>query len=259
MLNVESKVDRRHKNIIKELKKHGKVKVGELSKSLSVTDETIRRDLEFLENQKVLIRTRGGAVQSASEGFEVPSMEREQKHLEEKEAIARQALELVEEGEIIAIDASTTSLQLAKLLPNMSLTVITNSIHVSIELAKKEQITVILTGGYLRKESMSLVGITSDKIINDYHVNTFFMSCTAIDASWGVSDSHEMQARTKQRIAELADKIVVLADHTKFEQRSLVKWINLDEVDTIISTNDLEDSLAEKYEQKVKHFLRVAL
>lgn len=257
MLNIESKVDKRHQKILKQLKKHGKVKVGELSALLTVTDETIRRDLEFLENQKMLIRTRGGAVLSSSEGFEIPSMEREQKHLEEKQQIANRALDLISEGEIIAIDASTTSLQLAKVLPNMPLTVITNSIHVSIELAKKEQITVILTGGYLRKESMSLVGVTSDKIINDYHVNTFFMSCTAIDADWGVSDSHEMQARTKQRISELADRIVVLADHTKFDQRSLIKWINLSQVETIITTKAIEEAIQTKYQKAVKNFLVV--
>ncbi|WP_147803281.1 DeoR/GlpR family DNA-binding transcription regulator [Alkalicoccus halolimnae] len=255
MLSVESKVDKRHQKILDQLKQMGKVKVHQLSRDLTVTEETIRRDLEFLEKQKLLIRTRGGAIQSSSEGFEIPSLEREKKHLKEKKNIADVALKEIKEGEIIAIDASTTTLQMARKIPNIPLTVITNSIHVSIELSRKEHVTVILTGGYLRTESMSLVGVTSDKIINDYHINTFFISCTGIDVSWGVSDSHELQARTKQRIAELADRIVVLADHTKFDQRSLIRWLPIDSVDTIITSSSLDAAAKRRYEEKNFHLV----
>ncbi|QKS69759.1 DeoR/GlpR transcriptional regulator [Paenalkalicoccus suaedae] len=253
MFQEEPKVAKRRQRIVEELQSNGKVKVSGLSKMLQVTEETIRRDLEYLENSNVLIRTRGGAVKTGAEGFEVPSLEREQHNLSEKKKIAQKALEFVQEGEIIAIDASTTTRQFAKVLPNIPITVITNSIQVSIELAKKDQITVILTGGYLRTESMSLVGVTADKILNDYHVDRFFMSCTGLDIKWGVSDSHELQAKTKERLKQLADQVIVMVDHTKFHQRSLIKWMELKDVSTIITSSLTHADIREEYRSHVNN------
>ncbi|UJW58856.1 DeoR/GlpR transcriptional regulator [Bacillus sp. A116_S68] len=257
-LSRESKADKRHSQILRQLQEKEKVRVSELSEQLDVTEETIRRDLEILEEQKQLIRVRGGAIPRQVEGFETPSLEREKKFLDEKKAMAKEAVKLVNEGEIIALDASTTSLQLAKALEDKPLTVITNSIHASIELAKKKAITVMLTGGYLRQESMSLVGFSSDKMINDYHIDTFFMSCTAVDSEWGVSDSHEMQAQTKKRIAELSEKIVLLVDHSKLEQKSLVRWLPLENIHTLITSASPSQQDLTPYKLKNLHTISVS-
>ncbi|WP_416147435.1 DeoR/GlpR family DNA-binding transcription regulator [Salipaludibacillus sp. HK11] len=249
----ESKTARRHKKIISLLHKERKVKVTSLSAELNVTEETIRRDLESLENENMLIRVRGGAISKQPMGSETPLLEREKNNLVEKQALANEALQIIEEGEIIAIDASTTSLQLARVLPNFPLTVITNSIHVAVELSQKEQIKVILSGGYLRTESMSLVGVSSDKIINDYHIDKYFISCTGIHHDWGVSDSHELQGQTKGRIAELSEKIIVLADHSKFNHRSLLRWLMIDQIHTLITSDIVEDDTLNLYKQSIKH------
>lgn len=253
----ETKAEKRHKKILSFFEEKEKLRVTELSRLLHVTEETIRRDLEILEENNHVIRVRGGAIEKQSEGFETPSLERGKKYLSEKNALAKKACELVNDGEIIAIDASTTCLQIAKHIADKPLTVITNSIQVSIELAKKQNITVILTGGYLRQESMSLVGVSSDKIMNDYHIDKFFISCTAIDSTWGVSDSHELQAKTKQRIASLADSIIVLADHSKFDQKSLVRWLPLEDISTIITSDSLSKEQVKQYQKKVREVIVV--
>lgn len=253
----ESKADKRHKKILSFFDHKEKLKVTELSMLLDVTEETIRRDLEILEEKNYVIRIRGGAIEKKSEGFETPSLEREKRYLPEKNALAKKACSFIEEGEIIAIDASSTCLQIAKKIANKPLTVITNSIQVSIELAKKKKITVILTGGYLRQESMSLVGVSSDKIINDYHIDKFFISSAAIHSEWGVSDSHEMQAKTKERIADLSESIIVLADHSKFDQKSLVRWLPIENIDMVITDVALSKEQLERYQKKVNEIIVV--
>jgi len=247
---------KRQQKILHFLEDQEKVKVVELSEKLSVTEETIRKDLEILEEKKQLIRIRGGAIERQTKGFEISSLERENKFLNEKKALAQKACEYIKEGEIIALDASTTCLQIAKYLKDMPITVITNSIHVSIELANKSKVIVILTGGYLRQESMSLVGISSDKVINDYHIDKFFISCTAIDSEWGVSDSHELQAKTKKRIADLSESIFVLADHSKFNKKSLIRWLRIENIHTIITSDDVSKEQLATYQKKVKEVIR---
>ncbi|GAK12105.1 DeoR/GlpR family DNA-binding transcription regulator [Geomicrobium sp. JCM 19039] len=239
----------RQQRIVRRLDEEDKLRVSTLSSDFGVTEETIRRDLEFLEKHELLIRVHGGAIpKEKTEGFELPVLDRQSKNMKEKKAIAAMAASFINDGEIIALDASTTCLQLAKNLHHKQLTVITNSISVSIELAHQKDITVILTGGYLRVESMSLVGISSDKIINDYHVDKFFISCSGIDLKWGVSESHELQAQTKKRIASLAEQTFVLADHSKFGHKSLVHWLPTEKIHTIISDQQLDDDIAKQYQ-----------
>ncbi|WP_018924503.1 DeoR/GlpR family DNA-binding transcription regulator [Salsuginibacillus kocurii] len=245
----------RQRSILEYLDQQHKVKVTELSKQFNVTDETIRRDLETLEQNNLLIRVHGGAMKPQQEGFELPMMEREEKNFKEKEMIAQEAAAMIEEGDIIALDASTTCTHLAKALTHETLTVITNSISVTAELANKSpHIQVILTGGYLRRESMSLVGFSSDKIIDDYHINKFFLSCSAVDTSWGLSESHEMQTNTKKRMSQISDRLILLADNSKFQRKSLVHLLPLNRIDTIITDHKLDPEAAALFKKQVNNF-----
>ncbi len=136
------------------------VRVSELSALFSVTDETIRRDLEKLEKEKKLARSHGGAVsiEPSSDGPEIPFQEREITHVEEKKQIAKEAVKHIVETDKILLDASTTALYVAKNLPNIPITVLTNSVNVVLELSKKHHVTVISTGGTLLARSFSYVG-----------------------------------------------------------------------------------------------------
>ncbi|QQK75038.1 DeoR/GlpR transcriptional regulator [Salicibibacter cibarius] len=259
MINTGSKTvligNDRQRSILEMLDQQQKVKVTDLSKHFNVTDETIRRDLETLEQSNFLIRVHGGAMKPQHEGFELPMMERDSEHFQEKQAIAREALSIIEEGDIIALDASTTCLHLARAIQHESLTVITNSISVTVELANKSpHIQVILTGGYLRRESMSLVDFSTDKIIDDYHINKFFLSCSAVDLNWGLSESHEMQTNTKLRMSEIADELILLADRSKFQKKSLVHLLPLNKVNTIITDPKISQKIATDFETRVGLF-----
>ncbi|MCC3372508.1 DeoR/GlpR family DNA-binding transcription regulator [Cohnella sp. REN36] len=230
-------VDRK-KEIIKQLENGGMVKVGDLSKRFGVTDETIRRDLEKLESDGVILRTHGGAVLNPKDngfGSEPPVLHREMIHLEQKKAIGRYAASIVKEGEVIALDASTTGLQLVKHLPNKPLTILTYSFAIANELIKKKEISVILIGGNLDSDSMAITGKSAENMVEGYHVDKFFFSCQGFDYQRGVSEPYESHARVKEKILEISDDLILIADSSKFQRKSLIRLLGLEDVDLLIT------------------------
>src|SRR5699024_8012836 len=152
-------VAERQQKIIGIVNQRKSVRVSELSKIFKVTEETIRRDLERLEKDKKLARSHGGAISlHPNDSLEIPYSEREIINVKEKQQIALESIKQVQEGNKIILDASTTAWYMAKTLPDIPLTVMTNSIKVAMELSKKKQIMVIATGGTLLSKSLSYVG-----------------------------------------------------------------------------------------------------
>ena len=142
------------------------VTVAELCKRFSVSDMTVRRDLQRLENDGILVRTHGGAVASTLEQDAAFGV-REQSFTEEKEAIARVAASLVHPGETVILDAGTTTARLARYLHGKAgLTVITTSLHVLRELGSDDQITLIATGGTVRQATLSFVGSWAEEMLS---------------------------------------------------------------------------------------------
>ncbi len=220
------------------------VRVSELAKRFAVTDETIRRDLERLEAQGKLVRSHGGAVSMHAGASEASFAERAVSSVAEKLAIARAAVSLVQEGDTILIDASTTALQMVRLLPDIPMTVLTNSIQVCAELAGRTRSRVICTGGTLSTASLSFVGYRAEQVLADYHVNRFFFSCTGVDFQYGLSDVNEGQAMLKEQMLEIADHSYLLADAGKFGVRALKRFASLSEIDTIITSEGLDAAVA---------------
>lgn len=217
----------------------GMIRVAEMSKRFGVTEETIRRDLERLEKEGYLSRVHGGAVSLKKSGSEIPVLKREQTNIEEKRAIALKAASFIEDGDIIGIDSSTTALQMAKFIKDKEITVITNSIAVTLELANQKGITVITVGGYLLEDSLSFVGVSTQKVIEDYHLDKFFFSCTGFDAKRGISEVHEMQAQIKKQFISISDQLFLLADYSKYGTKSLVSIENLKNVDYLITDDKM--------------------
>lgn len=209
-------VAERHEKIIALVNEKGSIRVSELSQIFKFTEETIRRDLEKLENEGKLQRSHGGAVSIKDYGFEVPYFEREIRNVKEKIAVAEEAIKYVTTNDRIILDASTTTWYMAKRLPDIPLTVLTNSMKVAMELANREKITVITVGGSMLQRSLSFVGPQTNNALEYYHVNKAFISCQGIHAKRGISDSNEMQALVKKKMIEISDEIYLLADHTKF-------------------------------------------
>src|SRR5690625_15733 len=241
-------VAERHQKIIELVNERKSVRVSELSNIFSVTEETIRRDLEKLEKENKLQRSHGGAISiTTTNHMEVPYFEREVINVKEKQEIALKAVNEVEEGDKIILDASSTAWYMAKTLPNIPITVVTNSIKVAMELSNKQQITVISTGGTLHSKSLSFVGPLAESSLEKYHVNKAFISCKAFHLEYGISESNEPQARMKKKMIEGAEEVYIMIDHSKIGKRAFAHIHTIDRIDHIITdghpnTKELEDS-----------------
>ncbi|MDF2714942.1 MAG: DeoR family transcriptional regulator [Paenibacillus sp.] len=209
-------VAERYEKIVQLVGERGSIRVSELSELCDVTEETIRRDLDRLEQAGRLRRSHGGAVSVKEQQPEIPYFEREVTHAEEKRRIAQEAVKLISPMERILLDASTTAWYMAANLPDIPLTVLTNSIKVATELAGKDKIEVISTGGILASRSLSYVGPLAERSLEAYHVDKVFLSCKGVHLERGISESNELQARLKQKMIGMADRVILLADSSKF-------------------------------------------
>ncbi|MCM3671888.1 DeoR/GlpR family DNA-binding transcription regulator [Mesobacillus maritimus] len=243
-------VAERQRKIVELVNEKLSIRVSELSKIFSVTEETIRRDLEKLEKENLLMRSHGGAVSLEKDQSETSYLEREITNASEKKAIALEAISLIEPGDQIVLDASTTAWYMAKELPDMPLTVLTNSIKVAIELSRKEQIRVISTGGTLLSQSLSYVGPLAERSLSMYHVNKAFLSCKGVHLDKGLSDFNELQALLKKQMMEISDETVLMVDSSKFGTRSFSQIAPLASIDAVITDSYLDDQLRRQLDEK---------
>ena len=226
----------RRQRIAELVKREKKVRVKSLSKKFSVTEETIRRDLEKLEKDGFLNRSHGGAVFiDNSDEREVPYFEREITNISEKKEIARLAARLIEENDTIILDASSTALYVARELENMQLTVVTNSIQVAIELSRKDKVNVISLGGNLQSNSLSFVGTLTEISLQSYHVNKAFLSCKSFHVKHGIHDSNELQARVKKQMIDHANEIYMMMDHSKINKIAFSHIYHTNIIDYVIT------------------------
>lgn len=240
----------RHNKILSTLNSRGTIRVSELSTLCGVTEETIRRDLEKLESQGNLTRIHGGAISLQKVDEDLPHVEREVINKKEKMSVAKEAVKYIEENDIIFLDASSTTLYLARFIPNINLTVLTNSIKICAELAKNSNIQVICTGGTLYPNSMSFVGPLTVQTLESYYVNKLFFSCKGIHEEWGISDSNELQALVKRKIIQMAEKKYLLLDHTKVNKKAFANIDKADAVDVIIIDSNATDEMIGGFEKQ---------
>lgn len=242
-------VAERHAKIVDILNEKGSIRVTELSQIFRVTEETIRRDLERLEAEGKLCRSHGGAIRCKENTSEPPYFEREVIHVEEKMEVAREALQYIKPYDRIILDASSTAWYMAKILPDLPLTVLTNSMKVGLELANKEKISVIVTGGKMLTKSLSFVGPLTETALDEYRVNKVFMSCQGIDREWGVSDSNEMQAIVKKKFMSVSNQVYLLVDNSKFGIKSFSRVSSLAEIDFIITDSKTDNSQVQLFRE----------
>lgn len=227
--------EQRHREILTRLDTIGMVRVPDLASALSVTEETIRRDLGKLHRLGQLQRTHGGAVRRESRAAEIPFEVRRQQNLREKQAIGRLAVELVEEDDIIVVDSSTTALEFIDELPNQRLTLLTNSLLAGRALVDRPLIHVILVGGELDRSSWSLQGPLARHALARFNSSKFFFSCRGVDFERGLSEAGDQHAQFKQLCLEFVDQTFLLADHSKFGVRSKVFFAAVDELTSIVT------------------------
>jgi DeoR/GlpR family transcriptional regulator of sugar metabolism len=206
----------RHRRILELTRREGAVKTTELGRALGVTEETIRRDLEFLAAKGHLLRTHGGAMDPAASITEPPHAEREARQSEEKAAIAREAARLVVAGETLLLDASSSALALASQLPaDMRLRVVTYSLAVVERLAGREDIELVQLGGLFDRRGRRFHGMLTEMALRALRIDRFFFSGGGFHPEHGVGEPNPDQARLKQMMLSHAEWSCALLDHTK--------------------------------------------
>ncbi|WP_159881456.1 DeoR/GlpR family DNA-binding transcription regulator [Paenibacillus puerhi] len=246
-------VAERYELIVQVVNERGSIRVSELSELCGVTEETIRRDLDRLESAGRLRRSHGGAVSVKETQAETPYFEREIIHADEKRRIAQEAIKWIQPHDRVLLDASTTAWYMASYLPDIPLTVLTNSVKVASELSGKEKIEVISTGGRLAKRSLSFVGPLAERSMDAYHVDKLFLSCKGVHLERGISESNEQQALVKQKMIGIAEQVILLADASKFGVRAFTHVAELGVADAIITDRGVsEETVAELEERGIR-------
>lgn len=226
----------RRNSILEKLQSEKRVVVSELSNQYGVSEETIRRDLEKLENDGLVIKSYGGAVLNEHSVFDLPFNVRKNKQIVEKQQIAELLAGIVRDGEAIMLDASSTSVYIAKRLKDKKkLTVITNSVEVLVELYDMSEWNVISTGGVSRQKSFALVGAHTDELISSYHVDKAIISCKGLDIHGGFTDADELNASCKRRMLRAAKARILTVDSSKFGEVAFKKIADWADITTIVT------------------------
>lgn len=234
--------EQRRDAILEQLRLEGAVRTTGLAKSLGVTEETIRKDLERLEEEDKLRRTHGGAVSNSDLRDELDYMEREGILPDAKERIAKLAVQLIEPKSIIFLDASTTAYALAKILPDIPVTVLTNAQKVLYCLIKRQNIKLVAIGGSLDRRSLSFFGAMATESLARFNIDQCFFSCRGIDLNRGLSEARERQADIKRTIIHQSSRPVLLADHTKFGAAASYFFAPATALDAIVTDRPPETS-----------------
>jgi len=237
----------RRQLIMDLLTKQKRITVKQLAHALTVSEVTLRSDLNEMEKQGYLTRTHGGAILNEPIHPEDSFLARSQKKLDEKMILCEKALQLIEEKSCIILDASTTALELAKLLKQskMKLTVVTNGMSSAIELKENPYLTVILIGGVLRAGSMALEGLVGIDVLDKINVIDYmFTSSSGFTTKDGLTDFNVYEVDLKKTMVEKAKHVVALLDDSKFNHSSISTFATIDDIHTII-TNKQPDKETE--------------
>lgn len=225
----------RRKKIIDLAHQEKRVLVSVLSRMFEVTEETIRRDLEKLEKEGIVSRTYGGAMLNRHTNEDLPFTARNIMNTDIKQSIAIKAMDLINEGDTLMVDPSSTSFELLKLLTNKNnLTVITNSVHILNDFSGSEM-NIVSTGGNLRPRSLSLVGPVAHHTLQRYNVDKAIISCKGIDLDKGITESNEPECELKKYMLKQCEKVILLADHTKFDKVAFTVLSELERVDYLVT------------------------
>lgn len=238
----------RHQKIIEIVDSKGYESVSNLCKELKVSAVTIRKDLKLLEKNNKLFRTHGGASNSNPFTVDRSVNEKENLQIEEKRSIAKKAAEYIESNDSIIIASGTTMLALAReIIPNQKLTVITSALQVASELIRHPNVDILQLGGLIRKSSSSVVGTYAENILKDFYCTKLYLGVDGIDFEFGITTSNSMEAQLNRSMMRIVQKVIVLADHTKFGKRGFSRICGLDEIYEIITDKGISKTIEDRF------------
>lgn len=247
--------------ITEMLERSNSVTVTELTDAFHVSLETIRRDLEYLENQGALKRVHGGAVTVRKMQRYTSLSSRVTEHREEKRKLAQASLPYIREGDRIALDTGSTSFELASLLCEHfhALTVLTNSLEVFRILSEKEGFQTILTGGFYLPGEKAFHGHLTLDMIRQLHVSKFFLAPSAISLDFGISEHIPEMIAVQRAIIGISDQIIVQADSSKFETRAALRVCDLNPLFLYLTDSGLSDEILEIYKKASLNVIKASV
>ncbi|MFC9594793.1 DeoR/GlpR family DNA-binding transcription regulator [Streptomyces sp. NPDC056944] len=258
----------RWNTLLELLAASGKLEVEEAATALDVSAATIRRDLDELAEQQLLVRTRGGAVVHGV-SYELPLRYKSTRHAPEKRRIAEAVADLVAPGEVVGLNGGTTTTEVARALAlrfasgraeapgaasaGPALTVVTNALNIAGELAVRPQIKIVTTGGVARPQTYELVGPLTVGVLNEVVLDVVVLGVDGVDAELGVMAHQEDEASISRLFAERASRVVVVTDSSKMGRRAFARICGLDRIDLLVTdTGITPETVAQLTEAGVK-------
>lgn len=220
------------------LRTRGSVQVAALSEMFSVSMQTIRKDLHYLEEHGIATRAYGGAICSEVVNANIePAIETKRiSHTEAKERIGKLAASMVLPGDSIMLDSGTTTLQIARFLPDEEdITVVTNDFDVLGVLNQKRKIKIVMLGGELRRRNMAFYGAQTVAALDDLLLDKLFLGVDGFDVERGITTHHEPEAQLNRKMVETAREVIAVTDASKFGKVCLHRIIDVAELDALIT------------------------
>ena len=242
--------EERRQKIITALEQNSSMSVSEMVDLLGVSEATIRRDLNELQNLGIIRRTHGGALLASPRKFEPTYVDKKDRFLEQKQKIGRVAAALVKDGETVILDAGTTTLQMIKhLKEKRNITIITNSVNAVTELDGGEDLDLIMIGGEFRFNTQALVGPLTIENLRNFHADKVFVAANGCTFEEGLTTPNISEAYTKRAMVQAASKVIAVLDHSKFGEVSLNTIISLKEIDVLVTDDGLDEETQIKLEE----------
>lgn len=249
--------------ILEILQETGTVTVDELSSRFAVSVVTTRRDLDLLEKDGRLRRTHGGAVSIEPLFYEPFRNDRSfqaqvEKFADEKRRIARAAAALIGAGETIALTPGTTTTEVVRSLPlNRNITVVTNTVNIAMELSKRKDLQVFVTGGHLHGDWFSLVGPTAIQSLKQIMIHTLFIGADGLDPQWGATCFSSDEADLNSALVSVSRRRIAVVDHSKFDVTAGWRICPTSDIHMLITDTGTSDETAAAFERNGVQVLRV--
>ncbi|HEY0935159.1 MAG TPA: DeoR/GlpR family DNA-binding transcription regulator [Trebonia sp.] len=235
---------RRWNDLLELLAAAGQLQVEDAAKALNVSSATVRRDFDELARQQMLTRIRGGAVAQAV-NYDLPLRYKTERYPSEKQRIGELAASMVRPGQVVGLNGGTTTTEVARALatradlshagPEPAVTVVTNALNIATELAVRQHIKIVATGGVARPQSYELTGPLAGGVLDQVTLDVAFLGVDAIDAVAGATAHHEGEASINQMMARQARKVIIVADSSKVGNRAFARICGPADIDVLVT------------------------
>jgi DeoR family transcriptional regulator of aga operon len=249
---------RRWNELLELLSVAGELQVEDAAKALNVSPATVRRDFDELSEQRMLTRIRGGAI-AQGVNYDLPLRYKSERHPSEKQRIGELAASMIRAGEVVGLNGGTTTTEVARALatradlssgaPVPAITVVTNALNIATELAVRQHIKIVTTGGVARPQSYELTGPLATGVLEQVTLDVAILGVDGIDSTTGATAHHEGEASINRLMSRQARRVIVVADSSKVGRRTFARICGLDEIGVLVTDTGIAPGEATLLEQ----------